>query len=124
MTPTTRTLSLLRREMWLPWVVESWTPYTNRRSDLFGCFDILCVGVDGTLAVQVTTTGNMGSRVKKVCDSPYAKACSRAGWEIEVHGWKKYAKKVDGVFWRVSRTIIGLQNGKLVPILVKHAQRQ
>ncbi len=124
MTPQTRSLALLKRELWLPWVVESWTPHTNRRSDLFGVFDILCVGVDGTLAVQVTSTSNTSSRIKKICDSPYAEACAWSGWQIEVHGWKKYAKRVDGVFWRLSRTTIGLQNGKLVPILVKRAQRQ
>jgi hypothetical protein len=43
MTPTGRSLTLMRRSGYLAAVVETWIPHVNRRRDLFGLFDVLAV---------------------------------------------------------------------------------
>lgn len=92
MTPTARTLALLRKEGWLAWVVEKWIPQTRQRSDLFTFIDVLAIKGDKTLGVQSTSGSNVSSRVKKIQDSEYVGRVREAGWAIHVHGWAKNAK--------------------------------
>jgi hypothetical protein len=54
-------------------------------------FDILALREGETLAVQCTTSG-VAARVKKITDSEYLDAVRKAGWRIEVHGWRKSPK--------------------------------
>lgn len=89
MTPTARTLKLLRSEGYLAAVVERWIPKLNRRADLWGCFDVLAVHPrDRTfVVVQVTSAAHVADRLKKVQSRPETLLWLRAGGKVEVHGW-------------------------------------
>lgn len=116
MSPTQRSLKLLRDEGWLCQVVERWQPFygvdddgrPNRggvRVDLFGMIDILAVNGPVTLGVQCTSGSNHADRAKKIRahENFYRWKCSALSRQIEVHSWKKYAKPVGGKWWRVRR---------------------
>lgn len=92
MTPTSRTLKYLRDDGWTAEVVEKWIPGANIRKDLFGFIDVMAIRDDETLAVQVTSGGNVSARIKKIEDIETLAAVRKAGWGIEVHGWRKNAK--------------------------------
>lgn len=91
MTPTQRSLKLLRDDGYTCQIVEHWNPHARIRQDLFGCIDLLCLRGDETLAVQTTTTG-VAARVRKIADNPNLPAMRAAGWTIHVHGWRKVGK--------------------------------
>ncbi len=89
-TPTARSLALLRSEGWRADVVERRiTPRICR--DLFGCLDILALRAGEVLAVQVTSASNLSARVRKVTEADALGDMREAGWQIEVHGWRKAA---------------------------------
>jgi hypothetical protein len=87
--PTQRSLAYLRDIGYEVEVVERWNPFAKRRQDLFGFVDILCVKDGETLGVQTTSDSNVAARIRKIEDSPMLFALRRAGWRIEVHGWKR-----------------------------------
>ena len=90
--PTQRTLAKLRDDGWsVVEVVEYWQHHSKRRKDLFGIWDILAVGPEGTLAAQTTSGSNMAARVTKITKEHAAvvEACRAAGWTMQVHGWAK-----------------------------------
>lgn len=93
--PTQNSLAILRALGYECWVVEYWNSFTRKRVDLFGMFDILALRDGETLAVQTTTSG-VAARVKKITDSPYLDAVRKAGWRIEVHGWRLAPKTKGG----------------------------
>lgn len=95
---TTRSKSLMESEGWTVAVVEYWNAFTKRRHDLFQTWDLLCVGPDGTAAIQTTSRGNISSRVNKIAESQFLAAVRAAGWRLEVHGWDKYEGR-----WRCKR---------------------
>lgn len=70
-------------------VVERWNAFARIRQDLFGIIDIVALDEQQTLGVQTTSWTNVSARVKKIADSPQLPALLRAGWVLEVHGWKK-----------------------------------
>lgn len=89
MTPTSRSLELLRSEGWTVDVVEK-TINTGKmvfKRDLFGCLDIIGFRNGETLVVQTTSASNISSRIKKITESPHLRGIREAGWRIEVHGW-------------------------------------
>lgn len=91
MSPTARTLHLLRREGYLPAVVERWLPGANVRQDLWGFGDVLAVHpvARAFLIVQATTLPNIASRLNKARALPALAAWLQAGGAFEVHGWVK-----------------------------------
>lgn len=95
---TPHSLKLLREEGWQLAVVEHWNPFLKIRHDLFGIFDVLGVGSEGTIAVQVCRRDAMSVRAKKIADSDTIAAVRKAGWRVEIHGWDKHAGR-----WRVKR---------------------
>ena len=70
-------------------VVERWNAFARIRQDLFGIIDIVALDEQQTLGVQTTSWTNVSARVKKIADSSHLPALLRAGWVLEVHGWKK-----------------------------------
>ena len=98
---TPRTLKLLRDEGWLPAVVEHWNSFMRIRQDLFGWIDVLGVGRQGTIAVQVCRRADMATRRNKIADSETVGKVREAGWIIEVHGWDLHDGK-----WRVKREVL------------------
>lgn len=89
-TPTQRSLKHLRDEGYTATVVEYWHAFARQRRDLWGCFDILAVKRDETVAVQTTSTG-VAARVRKIEACPHLSVLREAGWTILVHGWRKGA---------------------------------
>lgn len=89
--PTESTLLALRREGWpLVQVVEHWNSHARVRNDLFGIIDVLAVNDDGdVLAVQATSYTNVSARCRKITASPALAPLARAGWTVEVWGWRK-----------------------------------
>jgi hypothetical protein len=87
-TPTARSLKLLRDTGHVAGVVERWLPHANKRSDLFGFGDILAVHrvEPGVLLVQSTTLGNIAARVAKAKARPELAVWLRSG-RFECWGW-------------------------------------
>ncbi len=100
MTPTGRTLTLLRAEGYVCCVAEAWLPHVHRRRDLFGFADVAAVHprLSGPLLVQTTTAAHLSTRRKKVCESAAARLWLRAGGRIQLHGWERRAGR-----WRCRR---------------------
>ena len=99
-TPTARTLALLRAEGYVCCVAEAWLPGVNRRRDLFGFADVAAVHprLAGPLLVQTTTADHPADRSRKVRASPAARLWVRAGGRMELHGWERR-----GGSWTVRR---------------------
>lgn len=91
MTPTQRTLKLLRDEGYLAAVVERWNAHARVRQDLFGVVDVIGIREGETLAVQATSASNVSARVRKIADSEATPVIRAAGWRFVVHGWRKAA---------------------------------
>lgn len=102
MTPTARSLELLKAEGWLAQVVEQ----TIRgkgvvfKRDLFTIGDIIAIRGDVTLLVQTTSGSNLAARLTKIGDCEHLPAIRRAGWRLELHGWRRLksgwaARRVD-----------------------------
>jgi len=89
MSPTQKSLAYLREQGMTCEVVERWNAFARIRQDLFGIIDIVALDEQQTLGVQTTSWTNVSARVKKIADSPHLPALLRAGWVLEVHGWKK-----------------------------------
>lgn len=87
MSPTARTLKLLRDDGWLADVVERWIPRAKIRKDLFGLIDILAIRDGEVLAVQTTTASNVTARRQKAeahPNLPFVKEAMR----FVIHGWR------------------------------------
>lgn len=102
MTPTQRSLDLLRKEGWTAAVVERWNPHARIRQDLFGFADLIAMRPgDQPLLVQTTSGGNFAARISKILDEPLAALAVASGFQIEVHGWRKL--KADKGRWSCRR---------------------
>ena len=112
-TPTKSTMAACREAkcgkvpQWLrrpgPYVSyeEVETKYAGKR-DFLGFIDVLCFCPPVCIGIQATTSGHLAARLHKICNERaenawYWLACGNA---IEVWGWRKYSKPVDGRWWR------------------------
>ena len=96
MTPTQRTLALMRKRGYHAEVVERWIPGANIRRDFAGVVDVLCLGDGEVVGVQTTSASNVSARVRKIAEAETLPALRRAGVRLLVHGWRKV-----GRFWEV-----------------------
>lgn len=89
MTPTQRTLKLMRERGWIAEVTERWIPGANIRKDLWTFCDVLCIHPESgeILAVQTTSASNMAARVKKISECELTPIVRKCGIGIHVHGW-------------------------------------
>lgn len=108
MTPTARTLTALRANGWTAEVVERWNPHARVRHDLFNIADILAVRGAETLAVQVTAGSCVSARVAKLRASAALPLLCRAGWRVEVHGWRKVKVKRGGKAMRWACRVVDM----------------
>ena len=92
MSPTQRSLAVLRERYPLVQVVERYIPQARKRIDLYGIADILCVSESEIVAVQTTSASNVAARVSKLTESPALPILRKAGIRVLVHGWRKNAK--------------------------------
>lgn len=90
MTPTQRSLALLRERGYRVAVVEKWVPWPKpgHRADLFGVLDLLAIKPGELLGVQVTAAG-VSSRLKKMLASDATMTLLLAGMRLVVHGWTR-----------------------------------
>ena len=70
-------------------VVESYNSFTKRKKDMFGILDMVAIGNEETLGIQMTSKSNMSSRIKKIQESDYFVELLRSKWRIIVIGWFK-----------------------------------
>ena len=70
-------------------VVESYNSFTKRKKDMFGILDMVAIGNEETLGIQMTSKSNMSSRIKKIQESVYFVELLRSKWRIIVIGWFK-----------------------------------
>lgn len=91
MTPTQRSLALLRERGYLVAVVERFVrfPPPGHRVDLWGFVDLLAVKAGEVLGVQVTSGAHVSDRLKKIAASPHVAMVLSAGVKVAVHGWSK-----------------------------------
>lgn len=97
MSPTQRTLAVLRRRGALPAVVERWNPHARIRQDLYGFVDLVVMDDEpGLLAIQATAAGG-SERQRKIEASPLAVEWLKRGLRLQVWSWRKLAAyKKDG----------------------------
>jgi hypothetical protein len=109
-TPTSRSLALLRKEGLLAEVVEKWNSFSRTKKDLLGFIDIVALAPEKgvTWGVQCTTADNLAARVRKItmeCREA-AEAWLRCGNKIAVIGWAKRGPRGCRKFWTpVSREV-------------------
>ena len=91
MSPTQRSLKLLRDRGYLAEVVEKTVPKTFIKRDLFGFIDILAIHLETgeTLAVQTTSSDHVSHRERKITEHDNLAAIRKAGWGLHIHGWRK-----------------------------------
>ena len=108
MSPTQRTLRLLRSEMGMDaCIVEKWNGHSKTRVDAFGFGDILACGSGyPPVLVQCTSTSNLPARVKKIMDEDKALSWLDSGGAIWAIGWKKYKRVGNQKQWRHTMQII------------------
>lgn len=94
MSPTQRTLKLMRSRGWVAEVTEKWVPGANIRKDLWTFCDVLCLHPESgeILAVQTTTASNISARIRKIADCELTPIVRKCGIGIHVHGWAAPAK--------------------------------
>ena len=95
MTPTARTLRMLRSQGATVAVVEKFNPGARVRQDLFRFIDVVALepGKVGLLGVQTTSASNQASRVTKIQSEPNAALWLACGNRIQVHGWAKRGER-------------------------------
>lgn len=87
--PTQKSLKYMQDKGYKCFIVEYWHCFAKIRKDLFGFVDILCLGNDEIIGVQVTSLSNVSARVKKIADHENTPFVRKAGIKILVHGWGK-----------------------------------
>jgi hypothetical protein len=116
MTPTARTLALLRDRGYLADVAERWLPRVNVRRDLFGCIDVVAIKAGcAVLGVQATTATNVSHRISKARELPALRTWLACNAQFQVWGWAKRAGR-----WQVR--IVELRGDDLGAVVVKPEQ--
>jgi len=106
MSPTQRTLKLLRDNGYLAGIVEKVIPKVFIRKDLFGICDILALKGTQTLCVQCTSGTNVSSHIHKINALEEKQWLLNANWKIIVIGWKKKKIKRGGTAFKYIPRII------------------
>jgi|SRR5262252_5427617 len=92
LSPTQRTLALLRERGYLAVVVEKFNSRVGSygiKQDLFGFGDVLAIKKGEILLVQTTTGAHLSNRVAKVQSSEHYPRVIESGIKVAVHGWRK-----------------------------------
>lgn len=100
MSPTQRSLALLRKSWPMVERTERWNAHAKVRQDLFGFCDCLAVGGDVVLAVQTTSGSNVSARFEKLRYLPkvvhWLQSESR---KLHIHGWRKVGERGKRKTW-------------------------
>lgn len=101
MSPTQRTLRLLREQGYRTALVERWVPRPDlpgggHKLDLFGCFDLLAIRPGEIIAVQSTGTDHAGHRRKLIERREAVLAWLEAGGRAQLISWRLLLVKRGG----------------------------
>jgi hypothetical protein len=100
--PTARTLALLRQQGYLAGLVERYIHQARQTVDLFGVAGVLAVpGSKAVLLVQATSADHVAGRLARVRARPETALLLRAGLGVEVWGWRR-----SGSRWEVRRVAV------------------
>lgn len=111
MSPTQRSLKLLRDEGGFCAITEHWNAFARIRQDLFGFIDVLKIDANDTLAVQTTSGTNVAARIAKIKACPGALAWLQSpNRRIEVHGWRKAGERGKRKTWQCRRVEVTLED--------------
>jgi hypothetical protein len=115
-TPTARSLDLLRRDGWTAECVEKFLPYGRVRRDYLGFIDVLAIQLgERILAVQATSASNVSARVKKALESPHLRTWLSTGARFEVWGWSKKGAAGKRKTWQLTRRVLTLTDAPAPP---------
>lgn len=89
MTLTARSKALFVERGYQVALVEHYNSFTKRKHDLWGCIDLLAIGHNETVAIQVTSKSHLSERRHKIEEAEAYSEMLRSGWRIVVHGWYK-----------------------------------
>ena len=89
MTPTQRSLALLRERGYLTAVVERWNPHAKIRQDLYGVADLIAVRPLEVMFVQTTSGDHVAERIAKVKAHANYERIIESGILFFVHGWSR-----------------------------------
>lgn len=84
-----RTKDLLEGMGYTFYKADYYDARTGRAHDLCGVFDGLAFGPDGVVGVQLTSTGNMAARRRKIQEWADLEAWKSSGAKVLLVGWKK-----------------------------------
>jgi 5-methylcytosine-specific restriction endonuclease McrA len=113
--PTQRSLQLLRSEGWTTAIVEKWNQWARVRQDLFRFADLLAMGAGrGFLAVQSTTASNVSARREKLRQEPNVRVWLDAGGRILIQGWHKVGPRGKRKVWRCRNIWLAFRGGVVV----------
>jgi hypothetical protein len=116
MTPTARSLDLLRKDGWHAQVVERYLAFARVRQDLFGFIDLVAIKEgEPLLAVQATSTSNLASRVNKALESPLLRVWLSTGARFECWGWSLKGAAGKRKLWTLSRRVLTLADAPAPP---------
>lgn len=105
MSPTARTLRECARRGWTAQVVEKFNFYTKRKTDLFGCIDVVActpriLDTPGLIiGIQTTTGDHHADRATKIKAEPRMRAWYAAGGAIKIWSWSKRGSKGKRKLW-------------------------
>jgi len=121
MSPTARTLALLRKRGLHAFVVERWIPQARKRIDVAGIGDILCFGQSfGIALVQCTTASNLSSRIHKfnslLVENSALESWFRSGGRVLFYGWSMRGKRGERKLWGVT-IHEGLPTGRTILVI-------
>lgn len=117
MSPTARSLALLRSLGFASDVTERFIAAINRRRDFLRIGDLIGVHErHGFLMIQATSLPNVAARVNKAKGIAALATWLKAGGMFEVHGWHKR-----GEHWEVRR--VTLRTDDMVPVEVTPRRR-
>lgn len=103
MSPTERSIRLLKDHGFLVGKAEHWNPFAKRRVDLFGFCDLVAVRAygfpsAGIVGVQATAKSCISARRKKISDLPAAVAWLAGGGKVVLMGWDGRSVKMQIAF--------------------------
>ena len=97
--PTQRTLAVLRKQGALSGVVEKWNSYVKIRQDLFGFVDLIAIRGRQIVAVQCCAGSGHAAHRTKILANEIAPYWLKAGDLIEIWSWSKTKVKLKAGGW-------------------------
>lgn len=99
MSPTQRSLKLMRDHGYICAVVEKWNHHVKIRQDLFGFGDVLCFNAGEVIILQCCAGGDAAKRSAKIRANTSAVYWRLGTRKIFVHAWRKVGPRGKRKLW-------------------------